>query len=343
MTAAVVVANQPAVTLYDAAGVELAVKDGIAIPANTPRLLIAGTDATLVRTLRTAADGTVRTDPTGTTVQPVSVSSIPLPAGAATEATLATRASEATLAAFASIAATESTLAAATNILGDIRSSSGIERIDQPVTVIGPAAEAASASNNPVRIGGWDGTNIRTLRTDTLGRLIPYEEASFMVLASDVVLGNNKSLLSLYNADATLKVKLQEVWLLNTRTSAVTGVVATFELRKFTTAHSAGTVLTPVASDSTDSLDADITARTGATIAGEQAIYLRRLWSTDDWGSGSLDTEGYQVGVQNSRPFWEQRPNVRPLVLNQNQGVHVKCATNTTAGVFDVMMLFTQV
>jgi len=40
----------------------------------------------------------LRIDPTGTTTQPISAAALPLPAGAATEATLATRASEATLA-----------------------------------------------------------------------------------------------------------------------------------------------------------------------------------------------------------------------------------------------------
>src|SRR3972149_4153300 len=52
------------------------------------------TDGVIV--LGTAANP-VRVDPTGTTTQPVSAISLPLPTGAATEATLLTRASEATL------------------------------------------------------------------------------------------------------------------------------------------------------------------------------------------------------------------------------------------------------
>src|SRR3972149_11143483 len=52
------------------------------------------TDGVIV--LGTAANP-VRVDPTGTTTQPVSAVSLPLPTGAATEATLLTRASEATL------------------------------------------------------------------------------------------------------------------------------------------------------------------------------------------------------------------------------------------------------
>jgi len=60
-------------------------------------VLMAGWNGTNAYTFRTATDGTVRIDPTGTTTQPVSVSSLPLPTGAATEATLATRAAAAQL------------------------------------------------------------------------------------------------------------------------------------------------------------------------------------------------------------------------------------------------------
>lgn len=35
----------------------------------------------------------------------------------------------------------------------------------------GPAAEAAAASGNPLRVAGWDGTNVRTLKTDASGNL----------------------------------------------------------------------------------------------------------------------------------------------------------------------------
>jgi len=56
----------------------------------------------------------LRIDPTGTTTQPISAAALPLPAGAATEATLATRATEATLATRASEATLATRLADAT-------------------------------------------------------------------------------------------------------------------------------------------------------------------------------------------------------------------------------------
>jgi hypothetical protein len=51
---------------------------------------VAGTDGTNLRGIKTTADGTIRIDPIGTTIQPISAVSLPLPTGAATEVTLAT-------------------------------------------------------------------------------------------------------------------------------------------------------------------------------------------------------------------------------------------------------------
>jgi hypothetical protein len=81
-----------------------AAASGAAVAGNP--VLIAGSDGTNARSIRTATDGTVRVDPTGTTTQPVSGTitanqggtwninnisgTISLPTGAATEATLST-------------------------------------------------------------------------------------------------------------------------------------------------------------------------------------------------------------------------------------------------------------
>lgn len=97
--------ENPAVILYDSSGnaVSVVLENGVyrlrvqttgaaasgsAVSGNP--VLIAGSDGTNARSVRTASDGTIRIDPTGTTTQPVSIASLPLPSGAATEATLAT-------------------------------------------------------------------------------------------------------------------------------------------------------------------------------------------------------------------------------------------------------------
>ena len=82
--------------LYDAAGVAMAVADGVGIPVATKALLFAGSDganarfAKITSTRRLVVDGSEVT-------QPVSAASLPLPTGAATEATLATRAASSQL------------------------------------------------------------------------------------------------------------------------------------------------------------------------------------------------------------------------------------------------------
>jgi len=87
----------PAVVLGAPAAVIGTVADGAAIGSDEP-VVIAGSDGTNVRRIWVTTAGAIRIDPTGTTTQPVSVSSLPLPTGAATEVTLGTRATEATLA-----------------------------------------------------------------------------------------------------------------------------------------------------------------------------------------------------------------------------------------------------
>lgn len=71
----------------------------------------------------------LRTDPTGTTAQPITAASLPLPAGAATEATLAAR-------------ATEATLSALNTVLTAIRDTAGIKKILDAVDVSDRVARA---------------------------------------------------------------------------------------------------------------------------------------------------------------------------------------------------------
>lgn len=53
--------------------IEGSIYAGLTIPSNQPGILALGSDGTVARYLRTASDGTLRVDPTGTTTQPVSI------------------------------------------------------------------------------------------------------------------------------------------------------------------------------------------------------------------------------------------------------------------------------
>jgi hypothetical protein len=175
------------------------------------------------------------------------------------------------------------------------------------------------------------------------------EEATFTVTALAVVLGNNKSLLSLYNPTASTKIlKLREYYVRNAQTTAVTGVAAQLHIYRFASgsAPTGGTALTPYVHDTADTLGVGIDARTGGTIAGEVAAVadVMRI-SSDEWGPGTLDQEGAQQTISNYLPARVKRDaQQKPIaVLRPGQGVHLKCATNTTAGSFDLIFVFTQV
>ena len=175
------------------------------------------------------------------------------------------------------------------------------------------------------------------------GNVSEVENATFTVVLLNVASANNKSLISLLNATgSTVKIKLRELKLVNSQNSAVTGVVCDINMYRMT-GHSAGTSVTPLAMDTTDTLNVNVTARTNATIAGEGANPLLHIdISTDEWGAGTLDTESFNHGLQSLNSFYRVAPKTKPITLNAAQGLTLKCVTNTTTGIFDIIMVFTQ-
>ena len=169
------------------------------------------------------------------------------------------------------------------------------------------------------------------------------ELATFVALAKDVAIGNNKSMISVVNTSgSTVKVKLRELYLINSQTSAVTGVVADFNLFRCVT-HSAGTSITPQSYDTADTLNASVTVRTGATIGTESATALKRWeWSSDEWGVGTLDQEGNDHNTQTNINLLRQEKGCKPITLRANEGITLKQVVNSTAGTFDIMLVFTQ-
>lgn len=197
--------------------------------------------------------------------------------------------------------------------------------------------------------GGTDETVIGNvsdaLKVTTVGTAVvsDVEPATFIAVASSVAIGNGKSMISLLNASGSaVTVKILNIYLINTQTSAVTGVIADFSLFRCT-GHSAGTAITTTTMLTTDSLNASVTARTGATITGEIATPLRRvLWSSDEWGVGGTDVENAQNAAQYQSAFWSNFVRGKRLTLLAGEGVTLKQTVNSTAGTFDVQIIFTQ-
>jgi hypothetical protein len=169
------------------------------------------------------------------------------------------------------------------------------------------------------------------------------EFATFSVTAQSVAIGNNKSMLSIVNTTgSTVKIKLRSLRIINAQNTAATGVIADFRLLRCVT-HSAGTSLTVEACETSDTLSASVTVRTGATIGTEGTTVLRRVqYSTDEWGVGSHDVESNDHILQIGTNLLEAPLKAKPFTLLANQGITIKQVTNSTVGAFDIELMFTQ-
>jgi hypothetical protein len=181
------------------------------------------------------------------------------------------------------------------------------------------------------------------LKVDSVSTPANNEVATFSVFSSATGIANGKSMISIVNTTgSTVKVKIRQIKIINTQTTAVTGVIANFEFRRFVS-HASGTLLTPVSSDSTDSLSGSVTTRTGATITGETATVLfRAVYSTDEWGVGTLDTESNDHTNNTVNPIYKTPDKCKPITLNANEGFHIKQTTASSVGTFDIEVIFTQ-
>lgn len=212
--------------------------------------------------------------------------------------------------------------------------------------VVGAAPTGSVCDGDPVLVAGTDSSgNVKVSLHDDQGVLYvrQHEEPTFVCVATDITIGNDKSMLSIHNAGVKI-VRVREIWIVNVRTTSLVGVTGTFEMRRIK-GHSGGTVVGNVESfDTVDVLGPDVTVRSGATITGESTSLLWRVrWSTDEWGPGSLDEEGVEHSFQNVLPVYYRKDlNVKPITLRNGQGLNIKHVVNSTSGVFDVFIVFTK-
>lgn len=240
---------------------------------------------------------------------------------------------------------------------------SGIPTVTGSITVpntvtvtgsVGITATTFDAPNNgtaPARvavIGGLSGSTIETIAVNNSGSIFvnSEEEKTFIITANSVTIGNNKSMLALFNSGSNNgTIKIREIWIKNVQTTAVTGIASIFELFRFTGQSAVGTSVTPQTYDTIDAVPNNLTGSTGGTITGESASSMVRwVWSSDDWGPGTLDQEGLDHAGQNLSPLWSRRdPKEKAIVVRANQGIHIKHTVNSAAGSFDLTIVFTQV
>ena len=235
-------------------------------------------------------------------VQEVSATSLPLPTGAATSANQST------------------IISSLSSIDAGVPSSLG---------------QKTMANSMPVVIASDHTTLPVTVASDEL--------ATFTIVARAVVIGNNKSMVSIINSSgSTIKIKLRELKIVNVQNASVTGVVSNFELKRIT-GHSGGTSITPLPYDTTDTLDSHVTALTGATVSGEATNELKKWeWSSDEWNPGPADAESADHAIQETTNLVKQERHCKPITMRAGEGITLKHTTNSTAGSFNIKILFTQ-
>lgn len=165
---------------------------------------------------------------------------------------------------------------------------------------------------------------------------------TFIALALNEAIANNKVMFSLTNDAASgVLVELQRVWIVNSRTTAVTGVVSDFRFRRLTS-HSGGTLLTPESYDSSDTLNSGITARSNSTPTGLSSTDLfRAQWSSDEWGTGTTDVEAADHVIQQCTPLWKAEKE-KGIRLRENEGFAIYHVVNSAKGNFDIICEFTE-
>lgn len=160
-------------------------------------------------------------------------------------------------------------------------------------------------------------------------------------------LSTNKAWFYLFNGSAATRVlRVYRVGLLNIQTAAVTGVLATLELRKYTGGTWAGTAVTPLAHDTTNTaLEAAVSAGSNIAPGGTPTSSAMKhwIWSTDEATVSTWDLDFAQA-VFPLCSFWEAGDEVAtPIVLRANEGIAVYCtaASGTLAGLIDIFITFT--
>jgi hypothetical protein len=159
-----------------------------------------------------------------------------------------------------------------------------------------------------------------------------------------IAFASNKSMLGIYNSNATNKVKIYRVWQLNNQTDSVTANVTSLALRRIS-AFSGGTAVTPVAHD-TANTNYDLTSVTCATNGAftntSDAAFRVWMWSDHQPSVTAATSDEFECIIP-LMCIWDSSgdTNLEPIVCNTSEGVHVVQAGTNAVGTTDIFMEFT--
>lgn len=161
---------------------------------------------------------------------------------------------------------------------------------------------------------------------------------SWCAYADAVAFAQNKHHLALFNAAGSGKIlRVKKLFAYNLQTAAITGVIVRFDVKRITAA-SAGTLITPVAMDSTNAaLPAGVTARMGGTHT-EGALYYPWITQNDE----ELATQPFsKAAFQQSVNILPEGNEIQEHVCREGEGLTVKQITAATVGSYGWLMVFT--
>jgi hypothetical protein len=192
-----------------------------------------------------------------------------------------------------------------------------------------------------------DGTNIalvtpgNALRVDgslVTQPVVTLTNPTFYAVFDRIAPAANKYMAVLWNGTVSRKLVIQRVWVYNWQNSSVTGVLLEQQMIKIS-ARTAGTPVTPLAGDPSDTLTSGIIAETAATGVTDAGMYKRIFCASEEEALSSAQaTPGTteSTGLQYSRVS-----GTRGLVVRQSQGWAIKNLTNNTNGSVSYVVEFT--
>ncbi len=203
-------------------------------------------------------------------------------------------------------------------------------------------SDLQSAQTIKVAGSNSSGSETNFLSVDPNGAAVTRysEPATYSIISVATPIAFNKSMMLLGNATASNKIKLHKIQIINVQTTNVNGIFATFEMRRVTST-SGGTNLTPFPFDTSSVLPSGVLCNTNATVSAESAIVKRWIWSSDELVVNTSDEEGLDHTFQTLQYVYNSEGKTSPIIININEGIHIKQTTNSAIGTFDIYMEFT--
>jgi len=116
------------------------------------------------------------------------------------------------------------------------------------------------------------------------------------------------------------------------------GVAVRQEFKRFTAAHSAGTLVVPVPCDSANpAIPAGVTVRTGATVTDLTLLFPLTFANDEVGATQAFPSVQLQAGIN----WLPEGSEVQEVRLREGEGVTVKNITSTVIGSFAYMFVFT--